>query len=450
MFPKAYVLAGFLQDDWRVRNNLTLNLGLRYDVEIIKDIPDWPAPTDKNNLDPRVGFAWDPKGDQKWSVRGGFGRFTQQYAIFTIVKGGVGGRNGQVTVSLAPTDPLFPTFPNALPAFPPGAVLPPRDIQEISPDLENEHAWTGEPRLPAPARPAHEPSQVDANINRGVKHGFLDMNQAAPIPKDVLNAALASNPNATIRTQAQADATRPIRPVPNGFRRMDLLTNEGRSWYQGVRIAAQHRTDAARADGVLHALEVRGSAEPLVLARKQRRSRARSRADRRRHAAQPRHQRDVERPRQRSGPERMAPERRLAPSEREPLHDPLRGRPDGRWIDRRLQQPRLPVEPARRAQHGARQVHQLRGPDAGPNLRGRDPTGSRFAPTCSTCSTTRTSLAGGYIGLVGNPQVRPAHGRSQRLPRPAVPVRDHVSVLSRCRIVSRSDFRRSVTVRLSL
>ena len=120
MFPKAYVLGGFFQDDWRVRNNLTLNLGLRYDVEIIKDIPDWPAPTDKNNVDPRLGFAWDPKGDQKWAVRGGFGGFTQQHAIFTIVKGGVGGRNGLVTLSLTPTDPLFPTFPNTLPALPAG------------------------------------------------------------------------------------------------------------------------------------------------------------------------------------------------------------------------------------------------------------------------------------------------------------------------------------------
>jgi hypothetical protein len=241
MFPKAYVIAGFVQDDWRIKNNLTLNLGLRYDVEIVKGIPDWPAGTDKNNLDPRVGFAWDPKGDQKWSVRGGVGHFTQQYAIFTIVKGGVGGRNGQVTLTLAPTDPLFPVFPNALPAFPPGAVLPPRDIQEISPDLENEHAWTGSIGFQHQLG-VRTSIAVDANINRGVKHGFLDMNQAQPISKDVLNAALAPNPNATIRTQTQADATRPILPVPNGFRRMDLLTNEGRSWYQGVRIAVHHRT----------------------------------------------------------------------------------------------------------------------------------------------------------------------------------------------------------------
>ena len=110
------MLAGFVQDDWRVRNNMTLNIGLRYDVEIIKDIPDWPASTDKDNLDPRIGFAWDPRGDQKWAIRGGFGGFTQQHAIFTIVKGGVGGRNGLVTLSLNSTDPLFPTFPTGRPA----------------------------------------------------------------------------------------------------------------------------------------------------------------------------------------------------------------------------------------------------------------------------------------------------------------------------------------------
>ena len=241
MFPKAYVLASFFQDDWRVTDRLTLNFGLRYDVEIIKDIPDWPAGTDANNLDPRVGFAWDPKGDQKWAIRGGFGRFTQQHPIFTIVKGGVGGRNGLVTLSLNSTDPLFPVFPNVLPGFPPGAVLPARSIQEISPDLENEQAWTASVGFQRQIG-ARTSVAVDANINRGIKHGFLDMNAPVPIPRDQLNAALASNPTATIRTQAQADQTRPQVPGPNGFRHMDLLTNEGRSWYQGVRFSVIHRT----------------------------------------------------------------------------------------------------------------------------------------------------------------------------------------------------------------
>ena len=270
MFPKAYVLAGFFQDDWRVRNNLTLNLGLRYDVEIIKDIPDWPAATDKNNLDPRVGFAWDPKGDQKWSVRGGFGRFTQQYAIFTIVKGGVGGRNGQVTLSLAPTDPLFPTFPNALPAFPPGAVLPPRDIQEISPDLENEHAWTASIGFQR---------QLGARTSRrgGRQH---QPRRQARLPRHEPGAADSEGraergAQPRIRPRSSAPRRRPTRrvrslPGPNGFRRMDLLTNEGPLLVSGR--AHRRRSIGPTplvADRVLHPLEVGGSAESLVLAREQ-------------------------------------------------------------------------------------------------------------------------------------------------------------------------------------
>jgi hypothetical protein len=240
MYPKATVVSGFFQEDWRVRDNLTLNLGLRYDVEFIKDIPDWPAGTDANNFDPRVGFAWDPTGEQKWSVRGGFGRFTQQHPIFTIVKGGVSGRNGQVVLSLTPNDPLFPVFPNTLPAFPPGAVLPPRDIQEISPDLGNEYAWAGNVSVQRQVGPRAS-VEIAANMNRGVKHGFLDANQAAPVDKAALNAAMAAAPLTTVfRTAGQADATRPIRPVNNGFRRMDVLTMDGRYWYQGVRVSGRH------------------------------------------------------------------------------------------------------------------------------------------------------------------------------------------------------------------
>ena len=242
MYPKATVLSGFFQEDWRALDTLTLNLGLRYDVELIDDIPDWPAGTDANNFDPRVGFAWDPRGDQKWAVRGGFGRFTQQHPIFTIVKGGVGGRNGQVTLTLVPTDLLFPTYPNVLPGFPPGAILPARNIQEISADLENEFAWAGNIAVQRQIGPRAS-VEIAANINRGQKHGFLDVNQAAPIDKTALNAFMAAAPlTATYRTRDQADATRPFPVVPNAFRRMDVLTNEGRYWYQGVRVSARHQS----------------------------------------------------------------------------------------------------------------------------------------------------------------------------------------------------------------
>ena len=238
LFPKVTVVGGFFQDDWRARSNLTLNLGVRYDVELVKDIPYWPAPTDKNNVDPRIGFAWDPAGDLKWSVRGGLGAFTQQNPIFTITKGAVQGRNGLVQLALPAGDPNFPTYPNALPAFPPGAVIPARNIQEISPELENERGW--QYNLGFQRQLGKRSSfAVDANMNRATKQGFLDVNQPTPLSKDVINAGNG----AVVRTVAQADATRPITPVPNGFRRIELLTNEGRFWYEGVRVSFQHRTD---------------------------------------------------------------------------------------------------------------------------------------------------------------------------------------------------------------
>jgi outer membrane receptor protein involved in Fe transport len=63
--------AVYAQDSWQIRTNLTLDLGLRYEID------DLPAPTrtDKNNFGPRLGFAWDPKGDRKTTVRGGYGIF---------------------------------------------------------------------------------------------------------------------------------------------------------------------------------------------------------------------------------------------------------------------------------------------------------------------------------------------------------------------------------------
>jgi outer membrane receptor protein involved in Fe transport len=69
--PDNKTLGVFLQDDWRLTDRLTLSLGLRYDKEDIT--------RDNNNYAPRLGFAWDPSGDGKTVVRGGFGRFYDRF-----------------------------------------------------------------------------------------------------------------------------------------------------------------------------------------------------------------------------------------------------------------------------------------------------------------------------------------------------------------------------------
>src|ERR1700752_3854831 len=99
----------FLQDEWRVSPSLTVNSGLRYDLQILPS----PIHTDTNNFAPRLGIAYAP-GDRKTVIRLNAGLFYDRIPLRATSNALQRDGSKYLVVQLSPTQPGAPVFPNSL------------------------------------------------------------------------------------------------------------------------------------------------------------------------------------------------------------------------------------------------------------------------------------------------------------------------------------------------
>lgn len=248
--------AGYVQDSYRLRRNLTLDLGLRYDL-----VPSWTEVNGKlsnfqpnagvvagldrlyepshKNFAPRLGFAYDVSGKQTTVLRGGFGMFYEtllQASTVQQVENNPPYSAAAITTTPTPfakddatSTTLLDLRSNAKSS---------RSLSAVSRNLrtpysmqyffEIQHAFAGSWLATA-----------GYHGTRGVHLPFnYDLNQA---PLDLLTA--------TQRTQIAASAATPagtagivdsLRPYPN-FNSISLFTNEATSSYHGLQLKAERR-----------------------------------------------------------------------------------------------------------------------------------------------------------------------------------------------------------------
>jgi hypothetical protein len=245
-----WLFAVFAQDSYRARSDVTVNAGIRYDRQTFAD--------GGGNFAPRIGFGWNPFGDPKTAVRGGYGFYYTQLRANLDANFELGGPQGIFTYLAAPGQVGFPTCLTCTPvAFNANAArntLPARNIT-VRPDraayysqffniaqlvdyssatFENPRSQVGSIGVEREVLP-----RLFVAVDYVKQHWTgLDRSLDLNAPAFFLRTA----PGQT-RTTAAADATRPIIPANGGFRQINVIENLGTADYDGLQMMARWRND---------------------------------------------------------------------------------------------------------------------------------------------------------------------------------------------------------------